>query len=59
MVLRAAMCRRPRDRLSSPSSVMYEQLIIRVNETSHSYYFNLRVEVKSDDMERYKMHKTL
>ena len=50
MVWRAARCLRSCDRLSSPLSVMLEQLIIRANKISRSYYYCLLADVKSDGM---------
>ena len=37
MVRRAARCLKPFDRLLSPSLVMLSYLLIRANETTHSY----------------------
>ena len=59
MVWRVVRCLRPFDRLSSPLSVIFEQLIIRASEMSHSRQYSLLVEVKSDTMESCKMSKTL
>ena len=56
---RATRCLRPCDRLSSPSSVMLEQLIIEANEKSHSCHCSLPEEFKSDGTESCKGSKTL
>ena len=58
MVWRAARSLGLCDRLSSPLPVMPGQLIIRTNETSHSYHNSLPFEGESDCMESYKMSKT-
>ena len=59
MVLRAARCLKPCDRLSSPLSVMPSQLRVRRNETKNSYCYSLLVKVKSDGVKRYKMSEAL
>ena len=48
------MCLRSCDRLSSPASVMFAQLIVR-----DSCHYSLPVEVKSGCMKRRKMSKSL
>ena len=60
IVLRAARCLRPCDRLSNPPSVMFlPHLRIRRNETSSSCSHSLPAEVKSDDLESRKVPEAL
>ena len=59
MVWRDARRLRPCDRLSSPLSVMLEQLIIRANETSYCCRYSLLVEGESEGIESYNVFKTL
>ena len=44
-------CLRSCDRFSSPPLVIFEQLIIRANKTSHSCHYSLLAEVESDSVE--------
>ena len=57
-IWRAVRCLRPCDRPASTLLVMLEQLIIRVNEVSHSHY-SLSHEIESDGMESWKVSKIL
>ena len=59
MFWRAARCLRPCDRLSSPLLVIFEQLIIKANETSHRCRYSLPNEIESDIMKSCKVSKTL
>ena len=58
IIWRAARCLRC-DRLSSPPSVIFRQLVIRADKMSHSYHHSLPVEVESDGTESYEMSKIL
>ena len=51
IVWRAVKCLRSCDRLSSPPSVMFRQLVIRANKMSNSCHHSLPVEVEGDDIE--------
>ena len=59
MVWRVTRCPKPFDKLSSPPSEMFPQLIIRVNEMSYSNHHILLAEVESDGVESCKKPKTL
>ena len=59
MVWRAARSLKPCDRLSSPLPVIFQQLIIIANETSHRCRYSLPNEIESDIMKSCKVSKTL
>ena len=50
---------RPCNRLLSPSSVIFAQLIMGASETSHNCHYSLLVKAESDGMESHKASKTL
>ena len=55
----AVRCLRPCDRLSSPPSARFSQLIVSVDKMSCSFYCSLQAKVKNDSVESCEMSKAL